>query len=36
MKDLDNLSREQLFMWVNQLSFCADDMMLVLDTPPDD
>ena len=36
MKDLDNLSREQLFMWVNQLSFCADDMMLYLDTHPDD
>lgn len=36
MNDLNNMSREQLFMWVNQLSFCADDMKLYLDTHPDD
>lgn len=36
MSDLNNLNKEQLLLWIDQLCFCADDMLLYLDTHPDD
>ena len=36
MNDIDSMNKEQLFTWINQLCFCADDMMLYLDTHPED
>ena len=36
MNDIDSMNKEQLFTWINQLCFCADDMMLYRDTHPED
>ena len=36
MVQTSNMNRSQLLSWITMLGFCADDMMLYLDTHPTD